>query len=76
MAKLDEIMEEAVKQIAAHCKTQDDFNVLFKQIKQKGLEAALSGELTDHLGYEKNQRDEYRKLNSRNGYSLKTIQTN
>jgi transposase-like protein len=39
------------------------------------LEAALSGELTDHLAYDKNARSEQRKSNSRNGYSSKLIQT-
>jgi putative transposase len=72
MATLDELVEQVVK----NCKTQEDFTQLFKSLKQRGLEAALTGELTDHLGYEKHARLEERKSNARNGYSKKTIQVN
>ncbi len=37
------------------------------------LESALNGELEDHLGYSKNTKSEFRKTNTRNGYSKKTI---
>lgn len=56
------------------CKTQDDFKQLFKTLKQRGLEAVLSGELTEHLGYDKLARATERKYNSHNGFSKKTIQ--
>ena len=36
------------------------------------LQAALDGELTEHLGYEKHERNEV-KDNARNGYSSKTV---
>ena len=75
MANLDDVINEALKDIVKHCKTQDDFNQLFKELKRQGWEAALSGELTDHLGNNKNQRSNRRKLNSRNGYSSNIIQT-
>lgn len=72
MANIDELVNEVVK----NCKTQEDFTKLFKELKQRGLEAALNGELTEHLGYEKNSRSSERKANTRNGSSIKTIQTN
>jgi len=71
MANIDELVNEVVK----NCKTQEDFTKLFKDLKQRGLEAALNGELTDHLGYEKSTRSLERKANTRNGSSIKTIQT-
>lgn len=72
MIKLDKLVSEVVKS----CKTQEDFTELFKEIKRRGLEAVLSGELTDHLGYEKHARADERKNNSRNGFSKKSIQMN
>lgn len=70
-----ELSEELVLELTKDCKTQDDFNELFKALKKRGLEAALRGELTDHLGYDKNARSNKRKRNSRNGFSKKTVTT-
>ncbi|SNV35704.1 Transposase and inactivated derivatives [Legionella spiritensis] len=69
-------IDELAKEIAKTCKTQEDFTEFFKQLKRRGLEAALSGELTHHLGYDKHAKAVERKSNSRNGYSKKTIQVN
>ena len=69
-------IDELAQTIAKTCKTQEDFTEFFKQLKRRGLEAALSGELTHHLGYDKHVKSEERKSNSRNGYSKKTIQVN
>ena len=67
----DEIFNELTK----NCKTQEDFTELFRALKKRGLEAALSGELTEHLGYDKHERADTRKANSRNGYSKKLVTT-
>ena len=69
--KLDELAQE----LAKSCKTQADFNEFFKQLKRRGLEAVLAGELTTHLGYDKHVRTDEPKKNTRNGYSAKTVQT-
>lgn len=69
MAIDNKVINELVKDI----KTQDDLSDLLRTLKQRGLEAALSGELTAHLGYEKHMRNEKRKPNSRNGYSSKRV---
>lgn len=69
-------IDELAQEIAKTCKTEGDFTEFFKQLKRRGLEAALSGELTNHLGYDKHARADERKSNSRNGYSKKTIQVN
>ncbi len=39
------------------------------------LESALNTELNDHLGYFKNIKSEFRKTNTRNGFSKKTIKS-
>lgn len=70
-----EISEDLVAELTKDCKTQDDFNNLFRELKKRGLEAALRGELTDHLGYEKHERSSKRKENTRNGYSTKHVTT-
>ncbi len=70
-----ELKEELVKELTKDCKTQEDFNELFKALKKRGLEAALAGELTDHLGYDKHGRSLNSKTNSRNGYSKKRVTT-
>lgn len=70
-----DIPDEIVNELTKNCKTQEDFNELFRALKKRGLEAALSGELTDHLGYDKHERADSRKPNSRNGYSKKIVTT-
>ena len=71
-----DISDDLVHELTKDCKTQDDFNDLFRELKKRGLEAALRGELSDHLGYEKHDRSkEKRRSNSRNGYSKKRVTT-
>lgn len=43
-------IDELANEIAKNCKTQEDFTEFFKQLKQRGLEAALSGELEGIYG--------------------------
>jgi len=50
---------------------QEYFNSLFKQ----GIEEMLQGELDEHLGYSKHQKEGYNSGNSRNGTFSKTITT-
>lgn len=70
-----ELDENLMHELTKNCKTQEDFNDLFRALKKRGLEAALAGELTDHLGYDRHERATERKSNSRNGYSKKTLTT-
>lgn len=69
------IDDKVVNELIKDCKTQQDFTDLFRELKKRGLEAALSGELTDHLGYAQNERSTTRKSNTRNGTSKKTVHT-
>lgn len=52
-------------------KTPEDLNQLSRLLKKVTVEAALNGELTEHLGYEKHQPKKTQ--NTRNGYSSKTV---
>lgn len=48
---------------------------LFKELKKRLLEKALGAELTDHLGYEKNDPAGRGSGNSRNGHSAKRLKS-
>lgn len=65
--------EEVLKELARGVKTQKDLEGLTRQLMKTVLETALNSELDEHLGYEKNDKSETRKLNTRNGYSPKTV---
>lgn len=69
------LQEQLITEIVKNCKTEKDFTDLFRTIKQRGLEAALAGELTTHLGYDKHGHAEKSSTNARNGYSKKTVKT-
>lgn len=69
-----EVLDELLKGI----KTQDDLagpNGLLKALTKALVERALEGELTHHLGYEKNDPVGYGSGNSRNGKSRKTLKS-
>lgn len=51
----------------------DGENGLLAELTKRVVEAALEGEITGHLGYEKHERGEAD--NSRNGTRTKTVQT-
>lgn len=69
-----EVLDELLKGI----KTQEDLagpNRLLKALTKALVERALEGELTHHLGYEKNDPVGYGNGNSRNGKSRKTLKS-
>lgn len=69
-----EVLDELLKGI----KTQEDLagpNGLLKAITKALVERMLDGELTHHLGYEKNDPVGYGSGNSRNGKSRKTLKS-
>jgi putative transposase len=69
-----EVLDELLKGI----RTQDDLagpNGLLKALTKALVERALEGELTHHLGYEKNDPVGYGNGNSRNGKSRKTLKS-
>ncbi|MWP92537.1 transposase, partial [Glaesserella parasuis] len=58
-------------EFAKNLKTPEDLNQFSRMLKQITVEAALNGELTDHLGYEKHQPRKGK--NAHNGYTSKTV---
>ena len=49
---------------------------LIQQLTKRIVETAMQAEMTDHLGYEKNEKPAAKRSNSRNGKSSKTVITN
>lgn len=66
-------MTEIGKELAKNVKTQKDLSDVTGQLMKVILETTLNAELDDHLGYDKNKKAEFRKANTRNGHSKKTI---
>lgn len=60
-------------QLAKNIKTEADLKALTKALTKLTVETALNAELTDHLGYEKNQSRP--NSNARNGFSTKQLLT-
>jgi putative transposase len=69
MKKEDLLSEEFLKQF----KNGDELNSFLQQLKKRGIEQLLEGELDAHLGYERHDRSE--STNSRNGHGRKKIKT-
>ena len=67
--------QQLAQQIYATLKPQTvgDVTEGLKKIFGPMIEAALQGELENHLGYDHHERTPESKGNSRNGYSKKTI---
>jgi putative transposase len=69
MKKEDLLKEDFLKQF----KNGDELNSFIQQLKKRGIEQLLEGELDAHLGYE--CHDRYDSTNARNGHSKKSIKT-
>jgi putative transposase len=65
----DELIDELLKQ----GRKPEDVNGLLKQITKAVLERALQGEMTEHLGYAKNDPAGTNSGNNRNGVTRKTL---
>lgn len=55
-------------------KTGDDLKSFLTQLQKRGIEKILEGELSAHLGYQKNEQQTFTS-NARNGYTSKKIKT-
>jgi putative transposase len=72
------IREEVIKELLKDYKSPEDIlgeNGLLKQLTKSIVETALESEMTEHLGYAKNSRQENNSENSRNGKSKKVLKT-
>ncbi len=54
-------------------KITDDLNSFMNEFTKEVVETLYEGEMTDHLGHEKNQRKSDGSENIRNGYSSKVV---
>lgn len=68
-----ELAKKLVKEF--DLRTAADAQNLLKEIFGPMLQSMLEGELDDHLGYDRYERTEETKPNSRNGHSQKTVTT-
>jgi len=69
MKKEELLTEQFLKQF----KNGDELNQFVQQLKKRGIEQLLEGEIDAHLGYEKHDRSDLK--NNRNGHTNKTIKT-
>ena len=72
----DKRREELIAELMAEYKNPEDLigpDGILKQMTAALVQRAMETELTDHLGYEKNESSE--NSNSRNGHSSKTLKT-
>jgi len=79
MAKEKDQIEKLLDEIDFKKLSPEDItgpNGLLKQLTKRMLEKAMNAEIEDHLGYEKFERTEASKSNTRNGTSRKTVKTN
>ena len=72
------ISKEVLQELLKDYKNPEDLlgeNGLLKQLQKGLIEAALGSELTEHLGYDKNQNGMKETSNRRNGRSKKSLRT-
>lgn len=75
MAKQKDVLQSLAEGIVKEYKTKEALfgeSGFVKELQKRLYEAALNGELTDHLGYEKHAKSTMQS-NSRNGYGTKTL---
>jgi len=69
----EEKLKAFAQELAKDIKTPEDLSALSAQLTKLTVEAALSGEMNHHLGYEKHAISGHGSGNSRNGYSTKRL---
>ena len=69
----EDAIRKLAQKIAKDVKTETDLGDFSKLLKKIVVETALDAELTDHLGYEKNNPKGNGSGNSRNGKSKKRL---
>lgn len=61
------------KELAKNVKTQKDLTEVTGKLMKAILESSLNAEMDCHLGYDKHNKAERRRENTRNGFSKKTV---
>jgi len=64
-------LKAVAKELAKDLKAEEDLTTLMGELLKLSVETALSAELTEHLGYDKNATGVAQ--NRRNGRSSKTV---
>jgi putative transposase len=78
MAMKTNDLKDLAKELVKQYKTRDALfgkDGVVKDLQRHLYNAALNGELTDHLGFDEYERTDKAKENTRNGYSKKTVRT-
>lgn len=69
-------MKAFAQEMAGGIRTETDLNTFSRELMKHLVEAALNGEMTHHLGYEKHEPSGRNSGNSRNGYTSKQVKGN
>ena len=72
---MNERKNELVELLATECASVEDVQAMLKSLFKGTLERVLEAEMDNHLGYIKHDNGGDHIGNSRNGYGVKTIQT-
>ena len=72
---MDKTQDEMMKELAETVKTPEQLAQLTKELHRRFFEAALAGEMEEHLGYEPYAAEGRGSGNSRNGHTPKTLKT-
>jgi len=72
---MQDVKSQLARQVAQECKTVEEVHNALKDLFKRTLQEILKTEMSDHLGYEKNDVRGNNSGNSRNGYSSKIIKT-
>lgn len=72
---MKEEIEKLLNELVAHLEDKTDLLKVQDQLFKRGVEALLKAEMTVHLGHAPYEKTEEKKVNTRNGHSLKTLKT-
>lgn len=76
--KTNDYLDQMAQELANKYRNPEDIigkKSIIHELQRRFLQAALDGELTDHLGYKKHERSLEVSDNVRNGYSGKSLKT-
>ena len=61
-------LDTMIKELSRRAKTQEDLSEIIGHLTKTVIENVLNAELDSHLGYEKDEKAQVRRKNTRNGY--------
>jgi transposase-like protein len=75
MFSMNERKNELAELLATECTSVEEVQTMLKSLFKGTLERVLEAEMDNHLGYNKHNNEGDHSGNSRNGYGIKTVQT-